>query len=54
LAEKALEFLSILNQAIFGDGNVLGRWNKLESSLRDLAKSRHKDYHRLSLDFIAF
>lgn len=54
LAEKALEFLSILNQAIFGDGNVLGRWNKLESSLRDLAKSRHKNYSRLSLDFIAF
>jgi len=54
LAEKALEFLSILNQAIFGHEDVSERWDKLELSLRDLAKSRHKKYRRLSLDFIAF
>jgi len=52
--EKAHEFLSILNQDIFGNGDVIGRWDKLESSLRHLAKSRHKDYQRLSLQFLAF
>lgn len=40
-AEKALEFLSILNQNLFGTGNVKKRWDKLESSLRHLAKSRN-------------
>ena len=53
-AEKGKEFLSILNQEIFGTGTVRSRWKKLESSLRDLAKSRHKKYRRLSLKFISF
>lgn len=41
-AEKSHEFLSILNQWIFGTGEVCERWDKLERSLRQLAKSRHK------------
>jgi IS4 transposase len=41
-AEKCHEFLSILNQWIFGKGEVCERWDKLENSLRQLAKSRHK------------
>ena len=41
-AEKAHEFLSILNQSIFGKDEVSKRWGKLERSLRQLAKSRHK------------
>lgn len=53
-AEKGKEFLSILNQEIFGTGSVRYRWEKLESSLRDLARSRHKKYRRLSLKFISF
>jgi len=40
-AEKALEFLSILNQSLFGTGNVKQRWDKLERSLRHLAKNRN-------------
>jgi len=52
--EKAHEFLSILNQDIFGNEDVIGRWDKLESSLRHLAKSRHKKYQRLSFKFLAF
>ena len=42
-AEKALEFLSILNQNLFGTGNVKKRWDKLERSLRHLAKSRNQN-----------
>ncbi|OQB58624.1 MAG: Transposase DDE domain protein [Bacteroidetes bacterium ADurb.Bin145] len=42
-AEKALEFLSILNQNLFGTGNVKKRWDKLERSLRHLGKSRNKN-----------
>lgn len=41
--EKALEFLSILNQQLFGKGNVNKRWDKLERSLRQLAKSRNQN-----------
>jgi hypothetical protein len=41
-AEKCHEFLSILNQWIFGKGEVCERWDKLKNSLRQLAKSRHK------------
>jgi len=52
--EKAHEFLSILNQDIVGNGDVIGRWDKLELSLRHLTKSRHKTYLRLSLQFLAF
>ena len=40
-AEKALEFLSILNQYFFVNRNVNQRWNKLEKSLRHLAKNRN-------------
>lgn len=40
--EKGLEFLSVMNQNLFGTGNVKKRWDKLESSLRHLAKSRNK------------
>ena len=53
-AEKAQEFLSILNQYIFGNGDVIERWEKLESSLRHLAKSRNGNYSRLSFRFIEF
>jgi hypothetical protein len=53
-AEKGKEFLSILNQEIFGTGSDRYRWEKLESSLRDLAKSRHKKYLRLLFKFISF
>jgi IS4 transposase len=53
-AEKAHEFLSILHQDIFGNGDVIERWEKLESSLRHLAKSRHEKYPRVSLQFLAF
>jgi IS4 transposase len=52
-AEKSSEFLSILNQALFGDGDVSLRWKKLEKSLRHLAKSRHK-VPRLSQKFTRF
>lgn len=41
-AEKALEFLSILNQQLFGTSNVNERWDKLERSLRHLAQNRHQ------------
>ena len=41
--EKALEFLSVLNHNLFGTGNVKKRWDKLERSLRHLAKSRNKN-----------
>jgi len=40
-SEKGLEFLSVLNQNLFGKGNVNKRWVKLEKSLRHLAKSRN-------------
>ena len=49
-SEKGLEFLSILNQNLFGTGNVKKRWDKLEKSLRHLAKSRNKN-EALSLKF---
>lgn len=52
-AEKSLDFLSILNQALFGVGDVSHRWKKLENSLRHLAKSRHK-VSRLSQKFTLF
>jgi len=52
-AEISHEFLSILRQDIFGNGDVIERWEKLESSLRHLPKSRHKNYQRLSLQFVA-
>ena len=41
-AEKALEFLSILNQQLFGTSNVNERWDKLERSLRHLSQNRHQ------------
>ena len=53
-AEKAHEFLSILHQNIFGKEDVSERWDKLEASLRHLAKSRHANYRQLSLRNIAF
>jgi len=53
-AEKAHEFLSIFYQGIFGRVNVVDRWNKLESSLRHLARSRHNGYNRISLKYISF
>jgi len=53
-AEKAQEFLSILQQDIFGNVDAIERWEKFESSLRHLAKSRHKNYQPLSLQFIDF
>ena len=49
-AEKALEFLSVLNQHFFGGGNVKKRWEKLERSLRHLAKNRNP-HKVLSLNF---
>ena len=49
-AEKGLEFLSILNQNLFGTGNVKKRWDKLERSLRLLAKSRNININ-LALQF---
>jgi len=42
-SEKGLEFLSILNQNLFGTGNVQKRWDKLEKSLRHLGKSRNQN-----------
>ena len=42
-SEKGLEFLSILNQNLFGTGNIKKRWDKLERSLRHLGKSRNKN-----------
>lgn len=52
-AEKGKEFLSILNQQIFGKGSVRHRWEKLELSLRGLARSRHT-IKRLSFKFLEF
>ncbi|MFH0966432.1 MAG: IS4 family transposase [Methanobacteriota archaeon] len=52
-AEKASEFLSVLNQYFFGSRNVTKRWNKLERSLRHLAKSRNS-HKVLALQFIEF
>jgi hypothetical protein len=49
-AEKALEFLSILNQQFFESCNIYGRWRKLERSLRRLALTRN-DPEVLSLKF---
>lgn len=49
-SEKGLEFLSILNQNLFGTGNVKKRWDKLEKSKRHLAKSRNKN-ETLTLKF---
>ena len=49
-SEKGLEFLSILNQNLFGTGNVKKRWDKLERSLRHLGKSRNKN-ETLTLKF---
>jgi putative transposase len=49
-AEKALEFLSILNQYFFVNRNVTKRWNKLERSLRHLAKNRNS-HKVLALQF---
>ena len=40
-AEKVLEFLSVLNQYFFVSRNVTKRWEKLERSLRHLAKNRN-------------
>ncbi|HOJ97660.1 MAG TPA: transposase, partial [Methanospirillum sp.] len=40
-SEKALEFLSILNQQFFWNGNIKGRWEKLEGSLRQLPRTRN-------------
>ena len=51
--EKSSEFLSILNQSLFGRGNVSWRWKKLKESLRDLARSRHK-ISRLSQKYTYF
>lgn len=51
-AEKAHEFLSILHQDIFGNEDVSERWDKLEASLRHLAKSRNENYLPLSLQNI--
>jgi len=42
-AEKALEFLSILNQDLFGEDRVDSRWAKLEWSLRHLSKNRNNN-----------
>lgn len=53
-AEKASEFLSILQQNIFGNESVAERWNKLELSLRHLARSRHNGYNRISLKYLSF
>ena len=52
--EKASEFLSILQQTIFGKESVAERWNKLELSLRHLSRSRHNGYNRISLKYISF
>lgn len=52
-AEKSNEFLSILHQNLFGNKDVLERWNGLEKSLRHLAKSRHEK-PRLSQRFTLF
>ena len=49
-SEKGLEFLSILNQNLFGTGNVKKRWDKLERSLRHLGKSRNNN-ETLTLKF---
>jgi len=51
VSEKGLEFLSILNQNLFGTGNVKKRWDKLEKSLRHLAKNRNKN-ETLTLKFL--
>lgn len=40
-SEKALEFLSILNQQFFWNGNIKSRWEKLEGSLRQLPRTRN-------------
>jgi hypothetical protein len=48
--KKEWSFLSILNQNLFGTGNVKKRWDKLEKSLRHLAKSRNKN-EALTLKF---
>nr|WP_048145961.1 transposase [Methanoplanus limicola] len=53
-AEKAHEFLSIIDQSIFGKESVGERWKKLEDSLRRLACSRHKGYDRISLKYVGF
>jgi hypothetical protein len=52
-AEKALEFLSVLNQYFFVNRNVTKRWNKLERSLRHLAKNRNS-HKVLGLQFTQF
>jgi len=52
-AEKSNEFLSILHQYLFGNKDVLERWNWLEKSLRQQAKSRHEK-PRLSQRFTVF
>jgi putative transposase len=52
-AEKSNEFLSILHQFLFGNKDVLERWNWLEKSLRHLAKSRNVK-PRLSQRFTVF
>ena len=52
-AEKASEFLSVLNQYFFENRNVSKRWNKLERSLRHLAKNRNS-HKVLSLQFTQF
>ena len=49
-SEKALEFLSILNQHFFANCNINGRWTKLEQSLRQLAITRN-DPDVLSLKY---
>ena len=49
-SEKGLEFLSVLNQNLFGKGNINKRWDKLERSLRHLAKCRNIN-ETLSLKF---
>jgi len=52
-AEKAVEFLSVLNQYFFVNRNVTKRWNKLERSLRHLAKNRNS-HKVISLQFTQF
>jgi hypothetical protein len=52
-AEKASEFLSVLNQYFFENRNISKRWKKLEQSLRRLAKSRNS-HKVLSLQFTQF